>query len=103
MPRADIVIMGGGLAGLVAANRALELRLSVIVLEQSPFPFYACDSRYSTGAIHLMSTSPKAEPETIVARTITRTAGEASAAVARAFAETGSRAVDWLARHGAEY
>src|SRR6266545_2477658 len=99
MPRADIVIMGGGLAGLVAANRALEVGLSVIVLEQSPYPFYLCDSRYSTGAIHLMGTSPKADPETIVGRTIARTAGEASETVARAFAETGSRAVDWLAQH----
>src|SRR6266545_4073987 len=103
MPRADIVIMGGGLAGLVAANRALELGLSAIVLENSPYPFYLCDSRYSTGAIHLMGTSPKAEPDTIVERAMARTDGAASEAVARAFAETGSRAVDWLAQHGAEY
>ena len=40
MPSADVVIMGGGLAGLVAANRALQLGLSAVVLEANPDPSY---------------------------------------------------------------
>ena len=95
--------MGGGLAGLVAANRVLEFGLRAIVLEASPDPNYLCDSRYSTGAIHLMSSSPKSDPETIVARTLARTGGDAKESLARAFANAGSRAVDWLAQQGAEY
>ncbi len=95
--------MGGGLAGLVAANRAVELGLSVIVLESNPFPFYLCDSRYSTGAIHLAGSSPKSDPQAIVERTMAQSGGEANEAVARAFAAAGSRAVDWLAQHGAAY
>ena len=32
--RSDVVVIGGGIAGLVAANRAAQLGKSVIILEK---------------------------------------------------------------------
>ena len=103
MPQADVVIMGGGLAGLVAGNRALELGLSAIILERGSDPDYLCDSRVATGAIHLASTSPKADPEVIVAKIVEKTAGFANKDLARALAESASTAIDWLEAHGGEF
>jgi glycine/D-amino acid oxidase-like deaminating enzyme len=103
MPQADVVIMGGGLAGLVAGNRARELGLTAIILEKGTEPDYLCDSRVATGAIHLASTSPKADPETIVAKIVEKTAGFANQDLARALAERAGDAVDWLEANGAEY
>ena len=50
---ADLIIIGGGLAGLTTANRALELGLRPIVLEKGKEADYACNSRYSGGLFHV--------------------------------------------------
>ncbi|MEL0016517.1 MAG: FAD-dependent oxidoreductase, partial [Rhodospirillales bacterium] len=50
---ADLIIIGGGLAGLTTANRALELGLRPIVLEKGKEADYPCNSRYSGGLFHV--------------------------------------------------
>ena len=49
----DLVIIGGGLAGLVTANRAAQLGLKAIVLEQGTAEKYLCNTRYTGGTFHL--------------------------------------------------
>ncbi|MCC7081048.1 MAG: FAD-binding protein, partial [Burkholderiales bacterium] len=48
-----MAVVGGGMAGLVAANRAAQLGLKVLVLEQSEADRYLCNSRYTGGTLHV--------------------------------------------------
>jgi len=50
---ADIVIVGGGLAGLAAAIRAAEQGLKPIVLEQGTDEKYLCNSRITMGVFQV--------------------------------------------------
>ncbi len=45
----DVVVVGGGLAGLTAANRAAEQGLRALVLEQGESEAYLCNSRITMG------------------------------------------------------
>ena len=103
MSDADVVIVGGGLAGLVAGVRAAELGRTAIVLERGERDGYICDSRVSTGVIHTAGESLKAEPDTIAKKFDLLTGGFANPALVRAFAASASRAIDWLQSHGAEF
>ena len=49
----DLIIIGGGLAGLTTANRAAELGLRPVVLEQGSDERYPCNSRYAGGLVHV--------------------------------------------------
>ena len=49
----DLIIMGGGLAGLSAGVRACELGLSVALVEKGETDQYPCNSRFSGGVLHL--------------------------------------------------
>jgi len=41
----DVLVIGGGIAGLVAANRAAELGKRTVVLEKGAADRYLCSSR----------------------------------------------------------
>ena len=45
----DVLVVGGGLAGLAAANRAAEQDLRALVFEQGEDKAYLCNSRITTG------------------------------------------------------
>ena len=45
----DVIVIGAGIAGLVAANRAAQLGKRVIILEKSKEEKYLCNSRYTYG------------------------------------------------------
>src|SRR5215475_9612244 len=49
----DVLVIGGGIAGLVAANRAAELGQRTIVLEKGTADRYLCSSRYTGGTFHI--------------------------------------------------
>jgi fumarate reductase flavoprotein subunit len=49
----QLIVIGGGLAGLSAATRAAELGRSVTLLEQGEEEHYPCNSRYAGGVLHL--------------------------------------------------
>ena len=49
----DVIIIGAGIAGLVTANRAVQLGKRVVVLEKSTEEKYLCNSRYAYGTFHI--------------------------------------------------
>ena len=49
----DVIIIGAGIAGLVAANRAAELGRRAVVLEKSTEDKYICNSRDAYGTFHI--------------------------------------------------
>ena len=96
-----VVIVGGGLGGLVAANRVAELGGSVVVLERGAGPDYPCNSRVATGALNFAHCNPELPPEQLVAAIMGDTEGYADPALARALADVAGRGLRFLAENGA--
>ena len=99
----DLVVVGGGLAGLVAAARASELGCSVTVLEAGADERYVCNARFSGGVFHIAFTEIKAPPDVLRAAIDRVTDGKADAAQADMLAANSGRLVDWLRGQGAQF
>jgi len=99
----DIVIIGGGLAGLTTANRAAELGLNPTLLEQGGDPQYYCNSRFAGGILHVAFKDLTAAPEEIAA-SVVRLTGDGEATVnGTVMAEECGRALTWLRAEGARF
>lgn len=100
---ADVVVVGGGMAGLTAGARAAELGLTVVVLERGSDARYPANARWSGGVYHVgyhdITSSPAALREVIDRAT----AGAADKAQADAFAANAGRLVEWMREGGATY
>lgn len=101
--RFDLVVLGGGLAGLTAANRALQLGLSAALIEQGEGDKYPCNTRYSGGILHLAFQNVKDAPENLRRAMDDATFQSSDPELLRALAETSGRAVDWLQKEGARF
>ena len=97
---ADLVIVGGGIAGIVAATRAAELGCSVALLEKGNDPLYRCNTRYTGGAFHVCFNDIDEPTETLAAVIADVTRGFADPAIAAAVAGDARRAVRWLRDQG---
>lgn len=96
----DILIVGGGLAGMSAGIRAAELGLSVRVFEQGTGEHYLCNSRYTGGLFHIGMEDMRSEPAEIVARLARVTGGETRMPLASTLARNAGRAIGWLRGQG---
>ena len=92
----DVVIVGGGLAGLVAGNRAAQLGRSVAVLEKGTEELYPCNSRFAFGAFHICRKDMMAPPDTLLKEIETCTAGFSRPDLAEAVARNSARVLQWL-------
>jgi fumarate reductase flavoprotein subunit len=99
----DVVVIGGGLAGLTAAGHAAQEGLRVAVLERGADEQYACNSRYSGGILHIAFHNIREPAGALLEVIETATRGKAEPELARAFAENAARAVDWLRDEGIEF
>lgn len=99
----DVVVVGGGIAGLSAANRAAQQGLKVAVLERGTDERYLCNSRYSGGVLHIAFHNAKDSPAKLMEVIKDATSGKADPELARALATTAGRAIDWLRDEGAKY
>ncbi len=99
----DLVVVGGGIAGMVAAVRAAELGLSALVCEQGADERYLCNSRFTGGAFHLCFRSLAEAPDTLEAAIREVTRGSARTDLARAVAGDARAAVRWLGGQGVRF
>jgi fumarate reductase flavoprotein subunit len=99
----DLIIVGGGLAGLVAGVRARELGLRTMILEKGDGEDYPCNSRHSGGILHIAFHDPF-RPVAELSELITRlTSGDARPDLAAALAGNAARLITWLQEHGARF
>jgi fumarate reductase flavoprotein subunit len=99
----DVVVVGGGIAGLSAANRAAQQGLKVAVLERGQGPQYLCNSRYSGGVLHIACHNAQDKPEKLLEVIKDATGGKADPVLAHTLAHHAGRAIDWLREEGAKY
>ncbi|SEJ66387.1 fumarate reductase flavoprotein subunit [Sphingobium sp. AP50] len=92
----DLVVVGGGLAGLTAAVRAAELGLHVLVLEKGEGSHYPCNSRQSGGILHIAFHDPCREPKELMDLIAQVSDGQARPDIARALASEAARFIYWL-------
>lgn len=96
----DVLVVGGGLAGMSAAIRAAELGMKVRLFERGSGDHYLCNSRYTGGLFHIGMEDMGSEPDEIVARLTRVTGGETRPALARTLAANARRAIAWLRAQG---
>src|SRR5262249_9552929 len=94
--RHDLVVIGGGLAGLAAAVRSSELGLRVVVLEAGNADRYLCNSRIAMGFFNVAFRDIW-EGKDVLQRAInTVTAGTADSELAEALSQNAGHALAWL-------
>src|SRR3977135_821160 len=96
----DVIVIGAGIAGLVASNRAAQLGKRVIVLEKGKEGRYLRTSRYTYGTFPINSPDGAADEDVLFGKIEACSAGLARKDLARAIAKDGRRLVQWLKSEG---
>ena len=68
----DIIIIGGGLAGLISAIQLAEAGLSVLVIEKKTYPFHRVCGEYISNEVVPFLRSIDAYPEALQPKSIQR-------------------------------
>lgn len=99
----DVVVVGAGIAGMVAGVRAAELGLQVAVLEKGESAEYPCNSRFSGGIIHIAYHSAKLPADELVKAIQNATTPDADPELAASLAGGGAKFIDWLVGHDIQF
>jgi fumarate reductase flavoprotein subunit len=93
---ADVVIVGGGLAGLAAGLTAAAGGARVSVLEQGTEPRYLCNSRITMGVFQIALNDMESGTAALVAAIAQATRGHVDAALAERYAGEAANSIRWL-------
>jgi fumarate reductase flavoprotein subunit len=99
----DVVVIGGGIAGMMAANRAGQLGLKVTVLEQGSEDKYLCNTRFTGGTFHICLREITLDEPTLEKLITESTAGFVPQDLAHALARDGRRVIEWLQAEGIRF
>ena len=99
----DVVVVGGGIAGLVAANRAAQLNLKAVVLEQGEDEKYLCNTRFTGGTLHICLREITLDEETLRLKILESGGGFIQPEIAQVIAREGRRVVRWLQDEGMRF
>ena len=99
----DVVVVGGGIAGLTSALRLAEQGIKVLVLEQGSQEKYPCNTRVAGGAFHVAHRDVAEDPALIRQAVAGRTGDSARADVVDALANDVGEATQWLKRKGVRF
>jgi fumarate reductase flavoprotein subunit len=99
----DVIVVGGGIAGMVTANRAAELGLRVAVLEKGSAAKYLCNTRMTGGAFHIGYRDVTTGAERLREGMALMSKGYSDAARTEPLAEDGGRALRWLQDQGVRF
>ena len=99
----DVLVVGGGFAGLSAALRATEFGLKVALLEKGAGPVWPCNSRYSGGIFHIAYDNPRLPPEQLRELIESATNGLADPVLAESLAVHAGRTIQWMQTHGSRF
>lgn len=99
----DMVVVGGGLAGLTAATRASEGGLAPVVLEQGSQERYPCNSRSSGGILHVAYNDVSLPPHVLAAAVRKAMDADADEALIEAVSRRAGPALQWVQSHGARF
>lgn len=98
----DVLVIGAGLAGSMAAARAASLGCSVVLVDAAPDPSAGGNTRLSGGSIHVAGVPLTSAPADLLAHIIEVTHGMARPELAAALAEHSGRALAWSMWQGVE-
>lgn len=101
-PSTACVIVGGGLAGLVAARRLQQLGVSPVVLEKGEMTGGNGNTVISGGLIHVAWEPPDAPYEVKRERLFAETDGEIDSDLADALATESAHIIPWLQAEGVD-
>jgi succinate dehydrogenase/fumarate reductase flavoprotein subunit len=94
----DVVVVGAGLAGFTAAVRASEQGADVVLIDKSAGELGDGNVLMASGSLRAGGKSPKSNPAELYELAMAE--GVAYPQLARAWADTCGRAVDWLVSAG---
>jgi succinate dehydrogenase/fumarate reductase flavoprotein subunit len=100
---AEVAVVGGGMAGLVAANRCAQLGLRTVLLEKGAAPDGDSNARISTGLFHLAWHPLDAPAGELEAALVAATDGDIEPGIARAIAANAAVALQWLISEGVTF
>jgi fumarate reductase flavoprotein subunit len=99
----DLIVIGGGIAGLVAGTRAAERGLTVAVLEKGEAADYKCNTRWSGGIVHVGYVDPKEPAGNIAAGIERNTHGYTDPALGQLLIDQTGKVIDWLRVQGVRF
>ncbi|MEI7548416.1 MAG: FAD-dependent oxidoreductase, partial [Actinomycetota bacterium] len=101
--KTDVVIIGGGLAGLSAGVHLAEAGISVVILEKGTETRYPCNTRYSGGGFHLAFRNMRTPADELYEHLKSTYHADTDLAQLRALADDAASTMDWLTAHGANF
>jgi fumarate reductase flavoprotein subunit len=102
MATVELVVVGGGFAGLVTGVAASELGIGTIIVEKSEGEPSWSNSRISGGALHVAMLPADSPPEVLRERIMATGAGHVRANLVEALIADAPAALDWHRQHGIE-
>lgn len=99
----DVVVVGAGIAGMVAGLRAAQGGARVAVLEQRSEDTYICSTRLTGGVFHVALNDIQTDPEKLEAIIVEGRGEGVHRGLAGAIARDTIRAVRWLQRNGVRF